>query len=158
WMMIEAVTRENYEVFCKREVLTPNSAPNARIVENLKVWKAFGGWAMSPKEYLFFYTDAFSKLYSSTPASPIEYSARGFMGLPPDPGFSIPDCTGCNYGLGVTVEPLGPPRDSGHIGPVNLFHYGRIPFRWLGTLGMGSFAGWWPGRMRVFAVWEGALG
>jgi CubicO group peptidase (beta-lactamase class C family) len=117
-MVIKAVTGESYESYCKRTVLTPFGAPNARLATGVRGMEAFGGWEMSVREYANFYTRAFvrSRIDGSN-------SASRLMNSIPNPGFAIPGCTGCNYGLGVVVVPIGD-TPSGPLARHHHYHHG----------------------------------
>jgi CubicO group peptidase (beta-lactamase class C family) len=93
-MIINTVTDETYERYCKKTVLTPRGANGATLATGtLSALGAFGGWTISAREYASFYTSAFD------PGS-LSAAARGFM----DRVFEL-DCV-CGYGLGVLVQPI----------------------------------------------------
>lgn len=50
--VIQAVSGETYESYCKRIALTPRGAPNARL--GIRGLGAYGGWEISPVEYARF--------------------------------------------------------------------------------------------------------
>jgi CubicO group peptidase (beta-lactamase class C family) len=116
-MIIKAVTGQSYESYCKDAVLTPLGAPNARIGAGVRGMEAFGGWEMSVREYANFYTRAF--VYSRILGS---VSATTLMNYRPA-NFVIPGCSGCYYGLGVIVVPIGDIQ-TGPVARHNLFHHG----------------------------------
>jgi hypothetical protein len=95
----------------------PLGAPNARIGAGVRGMEAFGGWEMSVREYASFYTRAFlrSRIDGSVNASQLmNYRPASFV---------IPGCTGCYYGLGVIVVPIGDTQTRPNARH-NLFHHG----------------------------------
>jgi CubicO group peptidase (beta-lactamase class C family) len=52
--IIQTITRESYESYCRRTVLAPRGAPNARIGAGTRALGAFGGWEISAVEYAMF--------------------------------------------------------------------------------------------------------
>lgn len=52
--VIQLVTGESYEKYCKRKVLTPRGAPNAKIGPGVRAMGAYGGWQISAVEYARF--------------------------------------------------------------------------------------------------------
>ncbi len=60
-LVIEELTGENYETYCKRTVLSPLGITTARLSENWKVLSSFGGWEVSAADYLTFLNAYFGK-------------------------------------------------------------------------------------------------
>lgn len=94
-VVIESVTGESYENYCRRTVLAPRGAGNARVAAGNSAMGAFGGWSISAREYASFYSRAFMR-------SALSERATDFM----DRVYDLA-CTVCNYGLGVGVLPVG---------------------------------------------------
>ncbi|MFC4587625.1 serine hydrolase domain-containing protein [Sphaerisporangium corydalis] len=52
--IIQTITQESYESYCRRTALAPRGAPNARIGPGTRALGAFGGWEISAVEYAMF--------------------------------------------------------------------------------------------------------
>lgn len=53
-MIIESMTGETYETYCKRAVLTPAGITTARLSASVRLLGGAGGWEMSPLDYMKF--------------------------------------------------------------------------------------------------------
>ncbi|MFD1937938.1 serine hydrolase domain-containing protein [Nonomuraea mangrovi] len=53
-LVIQAVTREPYESYCRRMALAPRGAAQARIGAGIRAMGAFGGWEISAVDYAMF--------------------------------------------------------------------------------------------------------
>jgi CubicO group peptidase (beta-lactamase class C family) len=95
-VVIENVTGETYENFCRRTVLAPHGAGNAVIVAGNAAMGAFGGWSISAREYSNFYSRGFLR-------SALSQNAADFM----DRALDATCGAACSYGLGVFVVPAG---------------------------------------------------
>jgi CubicO group peptidase (beta-lactamase class C family) len=149
-MMIKKVSGESYESYCKRKVLTPNGAPNARIGAGLKAMEAFGGWEISAREYASFYhnTLGYAALLRSG-------RSNNFMVTSPPPSVTvISGCPGCNYGLGVFVRPVTAPRLSPTVG-YNTWHFGHWPTSTVTTpKEFGAYAARWTNGYLVVVIYD----
>ncbi|MFE3448068.1 serine hydrolase domain-containing protein [Nonomuraea sp. NPDC059194] len=53
-LVIQSVTREPYESYCRRMALAPRGAAQARIGAGIRAMGAFGGWELSAVDYAMF--------------------------------------------------------------------------------------------------------
>jgi CubicO group peptidase (beta-lactamase class C family) len=52
--IIQTITREPYETYCRRIALAPRGAPDGRIGAGTRAMGAFGGWELSAVDYAMF--------------------------------------------------------------------------------------------------------
>jgi CubicO group peptidase (beta-lactamase class C family) len=52
--IIQTITREPYEAYCRRMALAPRGAPDGRIGAGTRAMGAFGGWELSAVDYAMF--------------------------------------------------------------------------------------------------------
>lgn len=148
-LVIAEVTGESYETYCKRTVLTPRGAPNARIGAGVRAMGAWGGWEISAREYANFYA------WSFDPRSLAMLSRTGhdFLTTRPVSGFEIPGCTGCNYALGLIVVLTG--RPALPLGPArNTFHHGDWTSSLTTPTTFAAFAATWDNGFTVVVTYD----
>ncbi len=70
-LVIEDLTGETYEAYCKKTVLEPLGITNARLSTDWAVMSSFGGWEISAKDYLIFLNANFQDglILGKTPTS-----------------------------------------------------------------------------------------
>ena len=106
--VVEEVSGQEYEAYCKQAVLAPLGATGAALDPAWRVMSSYGGWRMSLADYGRFY-QAF------VPGNPaIGERSRRWMLSPAGKGVG----TGTHYGLGTDVRPLPG-------GDANFWHWGR---------------------------------
>ena len=102
-LVIEALTDEDYETYCIREIMEPAGVTTARLSETWKVMSSWGGWAISTEDYLRF----------------VEHWFGGDNEVNRPGGFFLPAADsgrGRTYGAGIAMRQRGQTVDAWHKG------------------------------------------
>jgi len=131
--VIQSVTGESYESYCKRMVLAPRGAPNAHLGAGVRAMGAFGGWEISPVEYAMFARafDPRSRLLSPR--------AHSFI-------TAMMNKDGATASLGMFVRQTS----SGY----NLFHFGNWSSTATTPQQFGSYFAMWDNGIAVTVTFD----
>lgn len=106
--VVEEVSGQDYENYCRQTVLLPLGALGAQLDPAWRVMSSYGGWRMSLADYARFY-QAFVPGNAA-----IGERSRRWMMAPAGKALG----NGAHYGLGTDVRPLP-------TGDANFWHWGR---------------------------------
>ncbi len=102
-LVIEELAEENYEAYCRREVLVPTGVTSAQLNPDWRVMTSWGGWEISARDYLAFAEQTFTG--ENNPLRPA--------------GFSLPASDlgrGRGYSAGMIFRPSNGSFTSWHLG------------------------------------------
>jgi CubicO group peptidase (beta-lactamase class C family) len=130
-LVIQEVTGEPYEAYCRRVALAPRGAPGAHIGAGIRAMGAFGGWEISASEYAQFAR---------------AFDPRQRLLSPQAQQFINTGAGGRYYALGINVVRTATGR--------NLFHFGDWNATSTTPRQFGAFFASWDNGVSVVANYD----
>ena len=102
-LAIEALTGEEYEPYCQREIFAPLGIKSAKLNDTWRVMSSWGGWEISATDFLTFANHNFAG--ENTPARPAGIA-----------GPMTSTTNGASYGAGILFRRTGIGTNTWHLG------------------------------------------
>jgi CubicO group peptidase (beta-lactamase class C family) len=134
-MIVNQVTGQTYEAYCKQSVLTPHRFSDVHIGAGIPAMGAFGGWEMSAEQYADFIYSHYSKMSAGADA----FMKASFT---------------AQYGLGVVLKSTSKGRNIWHFGN---WPGGKAPFPPTTPSEFSSYFAFWDNELVVVALYDKAI-